>query len=458
MRLSIAARLALMFAVAALAGFALIGVALHLVLGAELERHQRDQVAARLEDMRYMLNHAHAPGIATRARAKIEALTAADGHTRFWMWSEDADFRYGADLDAVVAATRPTRGLVDLTLAGRRMRVLGVDLPANPMRPPVRLMVGVDAQPFIITLHSFDTELAWLMIAGALGVAGSGYWIARRGLRPVQRLSRDAQRIGPDNRALRLQLPALAPELADLGGSFNAALDRLDAAFQQLQTFNDDVAHELRTPLANLIGQTQVALSRERGAAQLREVLQSNLEELERMRAMVADMLFLARAEQGGQARRPVAAAIADEVAKTVEFFEVLLDEAGVGVDVSGDATAPIETALFRRALTNLLHNAVQHAPRGARITVRIAQRADHAEVAVSNPSATISAEHLERLFDRFYRVDSARANSGDSHGLGLSIVKAIATMHQGQVFARSVDGLTTVGFSVALAQPLLPR
>ena len=290
-----------------------------------------------------------------------------------------------------------------------------------------------------------------LTLAGTALAAALGYWIARIGLGPVQRLSGDAQRIGPDDRARRLQLPALPRELADLGSSFNAALDRLDGAYRQLATFSDDVAHELRTPLANLIGQTQVALARERDAVALREVLQSNLEELERLRAIVADMLFLARAEQGVRARDLVASSIALEVGKTVEFLDLLLDEAGMTVQVEGDAVAPIETSLFRRALTNLLQNAIQHSRPGSRVLVRIGGDERSAAVSFSNPSAPIAPEQLPRLFDRFYRVDSSRRNSGENHGLGLSIVKAVAVMHNGTVFARSDDGMTTVGFSVAL-------
>ncbi|MCW0416919.1 Sensor histidine kinase CusS [Xanthomonas sacchari] len=234
----------------------------------------------------------------------------------------------------------------------------------------------------------------------------------------------------------------------------NAAFDRLDAAYAQQESFNADVAHELRTPLASLIGQTQVALTRHRDAQQLRQVLQSNLEELERLRAIVADMLFLARAEQGQRARQCEDASLAEEVGKTVEFFEVLLDEAGLQVEVRGDVVVPVEKSLLRRALSNLLHNAIQHSTHSAGaapIVVEIAQRGGEALIAFSNPSVALAPEHLQRLFDRFYRGDAARANSRESHGLGLAIVKAVASMHGGRVFAQHRDGITTIGFSVAL-------
>ena len=450
MRNSIAVRLALMFAAAAMAGFALIGASLHRVLAHELLRHQQEELAARLEDMSYMLQHGRAANLGERIREKLETLSAADTRTRFWMWSEDPAFRYGEDMPQLAAAMQDS---VELPVGTppKPMRVRGQALPANEVRPAVRFVAGVDAEPFSSTLRAFETALVLLTLAGTALAAALGYWIARIGLGPVQRLSADAQRIGPDNRAQRLQLPALPRELADLGASFNAALDRLEAAYRQLETFNDDVAHELRTPLANLIGQTQVALARPRSAAELQEVLQSDLEELERLRAIVSDMLFLARAEQGVRARRRVASSIAQEVGKTIEFLDLLLDDAGMTVQVEGDAVAPIETSLFRRALTNLLHNAIQHSQPGASVRVRIVRQAHCAEVSFSNPSAPIAPDQLPRLFDRFYRVDASRRNSGENHGLGLAIVKAVALMHGGTVVAHSAGGMTTVGFSVAL-------
>jgi two-component system heavy metal sensor histidine kinase CusS len=289
-------------------------------------------------------------------------------------------------------------------------------------------------------------------------VAALSYRVARVGLRPVAQLSADARRIGPDTRQQRLRMVPLPLELDEFVSSFNSALDRLEAAYTQLESFNADVAHELRTPLANLIGQTQVALGRERDTADLREVLQSNLEDLERLRTIVSDMLFLARAERGERAARCVQVSLARELGKTVEFFDMLLDDAGLQVEVEGDAEALVETSLFHRAVTNLLQNAIQHAPRGARIHARISGTASEAEVSVSNPSEPIAPEQLSRLFDRFYRADASRRNSDANHGLGLAIVKAIAAMHGGRVFAQSEGGMVTVGFTLAREEAARPQ
>jgi two-component system heavy metal sensor histidine kinase CusS len=453
---SIAARLALMFAVVAMAVFALLGAVLHQVLKGELADHQREEVQESLEDVRHLLEHNRLPGLAQAVREKIQDIEAVNSHIQFWLWSDDPAYRHGHGSD-LIARRFPPSGQPGQVLnlkssAGAPPAVmLGVALPASDAHPALALAAGCNNPSLVKTLHEFGWTLALLTLIGAALVAGLGYSIARVGLQPLGRMSADAQFIGPDNRGKRLALSPLPGELLHLGQSFNAALDRLDGAYRQLETFNADVAHELRTPLANLIGQTQVALARQREAAALREVLQSNLEELERMRAIVADMLFLARAEQGARAYQKVVVSIAAEVGKTIQFFDVLLEEARMHVSVHGDATAPIETALFRRALNNLLQNAIQHSPPGTGIQVHITRESEHARVAFSNPGGPIAPEQLTRLFDRFYRIDTARLNSGENHGLGLAIVKAVAAMHNGQVFARVQDGIVTVGFSVAL-------
>ena len=144
---------------------------------------------------------------------------------------------------------------------------------------------------------------------------------------------------------------------------------------------------------------------------------------------------------------------LADEVGKTIEFFEFVLDDLGLAVEIDGDAMAQasINTAQFRRAMTNLLQNAIQHTEGGTRIVVHILRVDDLVRIAVSNPGKAIAPQHLPRLFDRFYRVDLARRDSGETHGhgLGLAIVKAVAHMHGGGVFAESAAGATTIGFSV---------
>ncbi len=220
----------------------------------------------------------------------------------------------------------------------------------------------------------------------------------------------------------------------------------------QLEAFNADVAHELRTPMANLIVQTEVALSRERSSDALRETLVSNLEEMQRLSAMVNDMLFLSHADRGAMARRGEPVSLAALARDVVEFHEAPLDEAGLQLRIEGDAVVPVDEALFKRALSNLLGNATRFAEPGSTVTVRIAaDRPDQVEVVVQNQGQPIDAQALPRLFDRFFRADASRCcDEQQHHGLGLAIVAAIARMHAGRTLAESAGGVTRVGFTLA--------
>ncbi|WP_211453686.1 heavy metal sensor histidine kinase [Collimonas antrihumi] len=457
MKRSITVRLVAMFALAALLIFSLIGSALYGVLRRELARHQQDELNTRYLDTSYMIGHNGDPARWPRVQAKLDTLSPADGSIRYWVLSDDARFQYGKGLAEIEQLDRNPNGMGVMTLHGREYplhTMIGTIAPFQD-RPAVRLIVAVDAAPYMHTLHAFMTALVGLSLLGVLLVMVLGYWIAQVGLRPLKQLSSAAQSLGPKTLSQRLQISPLPGELSDLTIAFNGALERMEGAYNQLEAFNADVAHELRTPLANLIGETQVALSRQRTAPQFEEVLQSNLEELERLRSIINDMLFLARADQGEAATSLVRTSIASEIDKTVEFFEFVLDDLKMAVTVGGDinAEASIETSLFKRAMSNLLHNAIQHSDPGAAIAVNITQQPAAIQIAVSNPGKPIAQNHLPRLFDRFYRVDAARNDTNQSqlhgHGLGLAIVKAIAKMHGGGVFANSVDGMTTIGFSI---------
>ncbi|MBD5802740.1 heavy metal sensor histidine kinase [Aromatoleum evansii] len=298
-------------------------------------------------------------------------------------------------------------------------------------------------------------QLAWTLLASALAgavlVSGGGAWLVRRALLPVRDLARQAAALSPENVGQPLDGSAQAQELQPLVAQFNALLVRLDNAYRQLEGFNADVAHELRTPLATLIGETELVLSRERGIPELRDVLGSNLEDLHRLAGLVNDMLFLSKADRGERARRQPVGRLAGVAAEVVEFHDAALQEAGVSVRVRGDSSGAFDAPLLRRALSNLLANATRFAERGSVIDVAIEPgTAGAVRLSVSNVGPVIPAQDLPRLFDRFYRADLAREHGDFNHGLGLSIVAAIARMHGGNTFAQSSAGRTTIGFSLS--------
>ncbi|MGL5005218.1 MAG: heavy metal sensor histidine kinase [Casimicrobium sp.] len=302
-------------------------------------------------------------------------------------------------------------------------------------------------------MDDFFWALVFVPIVGGVLVWLSTAWRVRRELRPLQVLAKQTKRISPQHLDARLSLPAVAEELAPWVNQFNALMDRLQITIEQLEAFNADVAHELRTPLAALMGNTEVALARERTPRELREVMQGSLEELRQLSDMVTDMLFLSRADRGAQARRGEPKPLQAIAARVVEFHEYAFEEAGVSAKIEGDAAIAVDEPLLQRALSNLIGNATRFAERGSTIRVCIEREGEASvRVAVENNGLAIEPSAIPRLFDRFFRVDSARQECGTHHGLGLAIVNAIARMHGGHTFAQSANGTTRVGLTLATA------
>jgi two-component system heavy metal sensor histidine kinase CusS len=221
-------------------------------------------------------------------------------------------------------------------------------------------------------------------------------------------------------------------------------LGRLQDSFRRLSEFSSDLAHELRTPIASLMTQTQVALSRTRSAEEYREVLYSNAEEYERLARMISDMLFLAKSDHGLIVPRSKPIELSTEVRELFEFYDALADDRKVSLAAEGEGAVDGDPLMIRRAISNLLANAINHTPPGGAINVRIALADDRAvRLSVENTGDGIAPEHLSRIFDRFYRVDPSRQRSTDGAGLGLAITKSIVTAHKGTVEAHSAHGLT---------------
>ena len=448
MMASITGRLTLMFAVTAGLVSTLAGIALFLFQTYELRRNQAQELRARFEILETIVAHSGSakwPGMAT----KLNSLATTDGRLKYRVESPDPRFRHDGDFPRTASFEAGRDGFGRVSIGERTYMTVAGTIPAYSDRPPVRLMIAADMAAVNRTSLMLGVAVLVVSLVTVLTVSLLGWWIARRGLAPVDRLSRHARNLNPEDLNLRLPDDAMPVELAGMVTAFNDALERLQQAYVRLSAFNADVAHELRTPLGNLIGQTQVALSRSRRAGELEEVLQSNLEELERLRSIINDMLFLARADQGAMAANLTPTSLAAATRKSAEFLDVLFEEAGMALAIEGDVSVAVDRSLFERAITNLLHNAVRHGRGPARVTVRIDDDGPLATVSVRNPGGPIHETQLARLFDRFFRLDPARENSGESHGLGLAVVKAVALMHGGAAFARCESGEIVIGFQV---------
>lgn len=310
----------------------------------------------------------------------------------------------------------------------------------------VWLAVAHDVREQRAVLEAHGEAMLLALLLGATLAAAGGLWVVRAGLAPLARIARAAERISAERLDSRIRADDVPLEIAGLAQAFNAMLDRLDDSFRRLSDFSSDLAHELRTPANSLLGHAQVALSRPRAAAEYRAALEAVVEEGERMARIIRDMLFLARADDAAARLAKERLDLRAEVEAVSAYFDLLAQERGVRIACEGAAEVRAERGLARRAIGNLLSNALRHAPRGATVRATIRPGSDGAvALEVSNPGPGIPAEHLPRVFDRFYRVERGGGESAAGSGLGLAIVKSIMQLHGGSVQARSAPGgLTT--------------
>ena len=292
-------------------------------------------------------------------------------------------------------------------------------------------------------MASFQRILAAYVALATLASGLLGWLAARNGLSPLRAMKARAQAVSAHRLDERMPVDAVPVELADLAQSLNDMLLRLQTDFERLSAFSSDLAHELRTPISNLLTETQVTLSQKRTADDYRNTLASNSEELQRLARMVSDMLFLAKTEHGLALPHPEAIALDTEVAALADFYEALAADKSLQLVTEGAAQMEGDRLMVRRALSNLLSNAIRHSPEHGQVCIAIRSTPQGAEVSVSNQGEAIAPDVLPRLFDRFYRADTARRHpASDGAGLGLAITRAIMQAHGGTVSASSEHGI----------------
>ncbi|KUY56953.1 heavy metal sensor histidine kinase [Burkholderia sp. RF2-non_BP3] len=452
MKRSITLRLSAMFGIVSLLVFTLVGCGLFVMMERQLFAELRATIDTRAKVAQMIVSHATTAARGRLMQEKLADLEPPDGSTRYQIDSPDANFRFGHPVDGVPVG-KPFGAFQQYALNHSSYDVMTKTVPiaGSGERPDLKLIVASSCERTQRMLRRFVWTLAALIAIATVVTLLLSRAVARFGLAPLERLSQDAAVINATDRRQRLHTDALPTELRDLAASFNGALERIQQTYARLEAFNADVAHELRTPISILIGQTQVALtSRDRSVDRMRQTLQSNLEEFERLRVIINDMLFLSRSDRGERATDLKHVSLADEVRRMLDFLEIPLDEAQLRAELHGDARAAVDPSLFRRAMTNLLINAIQHSAPGATLNVTITPRDTLVDVSVANPGEPIDPVQRSHVFERFYRLEEARANSKENHGLGLSIVKAVAEMHGGSVFVACSGGVNTFGFSVS--------
>lgn len=258
-----------------------------------------------------------------------------------------------------------------------------------------------------------------------IGLAGFvGAQMARRALRPMERMAEHAHRITAERLHDRLPVDNPNDELGQLAAVFNATLSRLERSFDQLRRFTADASHELRTPLTAIRSVGEVGLSEPHDATVYRDIIGSMLEEADRLTRLVDSLLTLARADASQVALRPEEIDLSDFARDVVNDLCVLAEEKhqAIRVDASECVRVPVDRVLLSQALVNLLHNAINYSPETAEIVVRVHQGPDGPQIEVIDRGPGIPSEHQNRIFDRFYRIDQSRTQFAGGTGLGLSI------------------------------------
>jgi two-component system, OmpR family, heavy metal sensor histidine kinase CusS len=328
----------------------------------------------------------------------------------------------------------------DYQTGGRLFSLVSVVTEANGQ--PFTIQVAQDRTVDEQFEKQFGLLVAVVLVCGIGASAMIAITVTKRGLRPLGVMTRSLKRVGPHRLHERVQPAEWPRELQPVAVAFDDMLDRLEDSFTRLSQFSADLAHELRTPLANIRGEAEVALARPRMPNEYQAVIESNIAECARLSAIIDNLLFLARAEA---AESKVQRSLFDgraAIEKIAAYNEAIAEERQLVITCAGQGEVYADPVLFGRAVSNLVDNAVRFTD-GGRIAISLTTNPNGAQIAVKDTGCGVAAEHIPRMFDRFYRADASRSSEGT--GLGLALVKSIADLHGGSISVASEVGQGTL-------------
>lgn len=315
------------------------------------------------------------------------------------------------------------------------------------------LQLALDITEDEEVLANYRHKLLIVLILGIGCSAMVANYITRRGMRPLAEIAEAAQKITAAHLHERIATGKWPKELTAVAAAFDEMLGRLEASFNRLSQFSNDLAHEFRTPIAALRVQAEVALQRSRSVEEYQRVLESSLDEYERLSRMIESLLFLARSENAETTLQRTVFESSTEIKSVCAYYEAATAEKNIEVSMSGNEKLDADSILFRRAISNLLANAIRHTDSGGKIGIQSRRENGAVEISVADTGCGIAGEHLDKVFDRFYRVDKSRSEHGA--GLGLAIVKSIMELHGGSVALKSKPGEgTTVSLKFPYSRP----
>lgn len=452
---SISARITLFFAVMSAVTMIAIGAVASYLIEEHFAEEDFNEMNGKLELIQNAFNQVVSPGDLEKLPRELS--DALVGHHALAVMVSESEGRPlfqtpHAHFPEDVLAVEPTGRFSDdpqktpllhkWEMHGEIYRGLTTQLKtAIPNSKPLQVAIAIDIAHHERFISHFQQALWLYLLIGILFMALTGWWATKRGLAPIHDFVRLAGHISASRLNDRIATEPLPLELIDLGRSFNAMLERLQEAFVRLSEFSSDIAHELRTPVSNLMTESHVALSQARSIDEYKEILYSNIEEYERLARIIGDMLFLAKADNGLIVPSGKEMNLGDEIDAVVEYYEAPAAEKSITVVREGSAAFTGDALMMRRAFSNLLSNAIRHTPDRGQILITVGTEAqDNITIGFKNPGMPIPTEAVERIFDRFYRVDPARQRETEGTGLGLPITKSIIESHGGSIKAFNVE------------------
>lgn len=451
---SLTLRLTLFFAMASSAALLIVGISVRMLVEKHFEEQDVEELSAKMQLLRADLQAANNESSLAMFGQNLHR--SLSGHEGLFIRLQETDGRplFDSSRGALprnfpegTASGPTTQGTIpyEWVSAGVPYRAIMASLPTQiPGRPAVTAIIAMDSSLHHKFMESFSGTL-WRFVAAAAILTGLlGWVVARQGLKPLRAMRERAEAVTATRLDQRLPVDSVPRELAELAHTLNEMLGRLEEAFRRISDFSSDLAHELRTPISALMTQTQVTISRRRSVEEYESILASNAEEFERLAKMISDMLFLAKAEHGLVVPNREGIDLAREIDDLFDFYELIASERDIALERTGNAVIVGDRIMLRRALSNLLSNAIHHSRESGVVVVSIAETHGEVTVRVSNSGKTIPSEHLDRIFDRFYRVDPSRQRHREGSGLGLPITKSIILAHAGTISAHSLGGTTT--------------
>ena len=302
-----------------------------------------------------------------------------------------------------------------------------------------------------LTIECYERIIITLLIASLAAII-LGHIISRNGLNRLREFEHKMESISAKSLHDRINLNDWPKELRHLADRFNGMLDRIQSSFIQLSQFSSDIAHELRTPINNLRGMTELALVKEKLPDEYRDILVSCMNEYHHLSKLIENMLFIARSDHGEIRLEKVLINAQNEIETLCDYYQAIADEKQITLSCIGQATLEVDPILFKRVLNNLLSNALRYTSTNGKISIQIHTTKHVVQITISDTGTGISSEQLPHLFDRFYRVDPSRSVHSGGVGLGLAIVKSIIDLHRGTI---KVESDCSIGTSVSITFPV---